>query len=102
MQSADSPPYLKVVAVDASLIRNSSAGNPLHQRIHGCLQVNNEIRDRRLDVQFFVYLVVEVLFLGVEIRLGEKAILVEIEICNAACGNIEPSGDFRAPTRRGV
>ena len=66
--------FFKVRAVDKTVARRISSRQSLQQCIDRRLQVDDEVRNRRLDGEVLGNLVVEFQFVRIEVQLREQAI----------------------------
>ena len=63
--------------------RNASTINSFKQAIYGCLQVNNQIWRWRVNRHLVVDLVIEFVFIGIEIDLSEQRIFIKEQVSDS-------------------
>ena len=76
---------LQILPLDVLLVANAAALDALEQHVDRRLQVDHEIRRRRVDCEPRVYLFVENELLVIEREPREQTILVEQVVRNAHC-----------------
>ena len=71
---------LQILALHALLVANAAPRDALLQHVDRGLQVNHQVRDRRVDREALVYLLIQRVFLVIEGHAREQPVLVEQEI----------------------
>src|SRR5918993_1619541 len=71
---------LEVLGLDELFVRNAAVGHSLQQDLSRSLQIHNQIRRRRIELQRICDLVVEPELVWVQVQLGEQSILLQQEV----------------------
>src|SRR6056297_399523 len=73
----------QVVGTHHLLIGDAASPDTIHQRLHGRLEVDDQVRGRRVERQALIDLLVEAIFLVRQGEAGENPVLVQQEISHA-------------------
>src|SRR5262245_47149063 len=70
----------EIVRLDQLLVRNAATRHALQQNLRRRLQINDQIRCRRIQLERVRDLVVETELVGIEIELGEEPVFLQQEV----------------------
>src|SRR5690606_6517576 len=70
----------QIVLFDLLLITDPAARDAAHQHVRRSLQIHDEIRRRRIEIERSRHLIVQPELVGIEIQLGEEPILLDQKI----------------------